>query len=83
MIAMRPSQVRGPLSFSKRTENRMDTFIDEGCEAGLVNTSGWMLQRFKFPCSAMKDVGDVDSWNKTVKVAAVKGRKMSYAQMGA
>ncbi len=41
---------------------------------------GWMLQSFKIPCSAMKDVGDIDSWDKTVKVAAVKGRKMSDAQ---
>ncbi|KAF9055371.1 hypothetical protein BDZ89DRAFT_1055971 [Hymenopellis radicata] len=62
------------------SKKRMDTFITEGYEAGLVNASGWMLQSVKIPCSAMKDVGDVDSWDKTLEAAAVKGRKMSNAQ---
>lgn len=60
---------------------RMASFNDKGYEVGLLNTSAWNLQSLKIPCSAMRDVGDVDKWDKTVEVPQVKGRRLLDSQV--
>ncbi|KAF9055350.1 hypothetical protein BDZ89DRAFT_1055943 [Hymenopellis radicata] len=63
------------------SERRMKAFIKQGFEVGLVNTAGWMIQSSKIPCSAMKAVGDVDNWDKSIEVPVVTGRTMTDAQV--
>ncbi|KAF9055355.1 hypothetical protein BDZ89DRAFT_1055951 [Hymenopellis radicata] len=64
------------------SQKRLGTFLENGYEAGLVNTMQWKLQSSKIPCSALQDVGDVDEWDKSIVVDDVMGRSMSRAQVG-
>jgi hypothetical protein len=63
---------------------RMEAFIKGGYEVGIINTATWKLQSVKVPCKLMQEVGDADSWDKSITIHAnPSGRYLTDAQCDA
>jgi hypothetical protein len=67
--------------------SRWEQFRTAGYEVAVVNTTVWRIQSGKVKCSEMQVVGDLDRWNREVKLAAPVVRRLSskevYGLMGA
>lgn len=66
---------------------RAEQFRSKGYEVAVINTTVWRIQSGKVKCSDMQVVGDVDKWDRGVKLATPVVRKLSsnevYGIMGA
>jgi hypothetical protein len=62
------------------SKSRVEQWIKQGYEAAIVNVGCWKVQSFRVPCSAMRDVGDVDRWDKDIPIRDVKGRRLTNEQ---